>query len=144
MDPSLVLNLGLGEGTERILVLMVSRASEVLEGRSTSVTVSFKGWSTKIVDLSPSPPPQLKVHFDEPPKSSFDDPRPPVLLSWPSNSSDKQSTVLPLFLGSQYSMSELKSPIPNRERSIDDGLFSSLFGHDSTGTADTGPGGSGG
>jgi hypothetical protein len=110
VDPSLVLNLGLGEGTERILVLMVSRASEVLEGRSTSVTVSFKGWSTKIVDLSPSPPPQLKVHFDEPPKSSFDDPRTPVLLSWPSNSSDKQSTVLHLYLGSQYSMSEQKVP----------------------------------
>jgi len=32
VDPSLVLNLGLGEGTERILVLVVSTASEVLEG----------------------------------------------------------------------------------------------------------------
>jgi hypothetical protein len=72
VDPSLVLNLGLGEGTERILVLMVSRASEVFEGRSTFVTVSFKGWSTKIVDSSPYSPPQLKVHLDEFPKSSFD------------------------------------------------------------------------
>jgi len=91
--------------TERILVRMVSRASEVLEGRSTFVTVSFKGWSTKIV-VYPISTPQLKVHFDEPPKSSFDDPRPPVLFSWPSNSPDKQSIVLHLDLGSQYSMSE--------------------------------------
>jgi len=100
-----VLNLGLGEGTERILVLMVSRASEVLEGRSTSVTVSFKGWSTKIVDLSPSPPPQLKVHLDEPQSLHLTGPLDHP-SSWPSNSSDKQSTVLHLYLGSQYSMSE--------------------------------------